>query len=252
MIKRLLIFIGILLGVAFLTLLERKILGYVHLRKGPNLVGIFGLMQPMRDGVKIVTKQTVMTNFRKINIILAPTIFFFLRLFIWISILQEGSVAFTNRFLFLLFVSRIGALIILLTGWGGGRTFSFLGGIRASAQIISYEVILSFLLSLRFLFFYNLRFFDLEEKIILDRWVSLIGILRLIMLVVLAETNRAPFDLTEGESELVRGFNTEFSSTLFVLLFLGEYRFILFFSVTLSLIFFNRFKGWLLLTWFFV
>lgn len=129
--------------------------------------------------------------------------------------------------------------MIFLSGWGGGRTFSFLGGIRASAQIISYEVILSFLLILPILYFINLTFSIMGLNIILRRWTTILFSITIIFISILAETNRAPFDLTEGESELVRGFNTEFSSTLFVLLFLGEYSFILLFSIIISFLCFN-------------
>jgi NADH-quinone oxidoreductase subunit H len=119
-----------------------------------------------------------------------------------------------------------------------------MGGIRASAQIISYEVILSFLLILPLLFFYQLSFKGIRLFPLLGRWGTFIMGFPLVLIAILAETNRAPFDLTEGESELVRGFNTEFSSTLFVLLFLGEYAFLILFAFILSILSFNSFFGW--------
>nr|YP_009380096.1 NADH dehydrogenase subunit 1 [Archaphanostoma ylvae]ARS00899.1 NADH dehydrogenase subunit 1 [Archaphanostoma ylvae] len=244
MIKHLVMVIGILLSVAFLTLVERKVLGYIHLRKGPNLVGILGLTQPFSDGLKLVSKQIILTSFSKMMISSAPVIFFFISILVWMPLIN-GALSISQNFLLLLFLSSLGALLIFIAGWGGGSTFSFMGGIRASAQMISYEVILSFLLMLPLLFFFQLCFQNLNLMMFLSSWTSFIIIFPMIVLVMLAETNRAPFDLTEGESELVSGFNTEFSSTLFVLLFLGEYSFLILFSFISSLLCFNTSWYWI-------
>jgi NADH:ubiquinone oxidoreductase subunit H len=165
MIKRLIFFIGILLRVAFLTLVERKILSFIQLRKGPNLVGILGLIQPIGDGLKLVSKQTIYNLFRNLFIFYVPLFFFFFSLVIWISILEMQGMKISNNFLFFLFLRRFGALLIFLSGWRGGRTFSFLGGIRASAQIISYEVVLSFFFLIPIIYFFNLSFHLLNEKV---------------------------------------------------------------------------------------
>nr|YP_009380098.1 NADH dehydrogenase subunit 1 [Isodiametra pulchra]ARS00901.1 NADH dehydrogenase subunit 1 [Isodiametra pulchra] len=247
MIKSLLLFLGILLSVAFLTLVERKMLSYMQLRKGPNLVGVLGVMQPIGDGVKLLLKQTVNTIFSSMNLFSIPCLFFFFSLVIWLPVVGPQGLFFSQSFLFFLFLSSLSALLIFLTGWGGGSTFSFLGGVRASAQMISYEVILSFFFCLPMLGFFNLAFSFLSEDmspVLQTSWMFLLPAVSALFIAILAETNRAPFDLTEGESELVSGFNTEFSAGLFVLLFLGEYSFIIFFANLASCSLFNSPSWW--------
>ena len=238
MINRLIIIISILLSVAFITLLERKLLRYSQARKGPNLVGVLGLLQPFRDGLKLLLKKE--PQWRNSFFISFPPIMFWLSsLIFWIPLNDRGRIMKTS-FLWLMVFSSLGGIFTFLTGWNGGRVYSILGGIRASAQIISYEVVLSFFFLMRIGI--SRRFFlqDLKECRFFTRffcgwWL----LLPFWLLRILAETNRAPFDLTEGESELVRGFNTEYSSISFTLLFLGEYSIILAFRMISRILFFQ-------------
>jgi NADH:ubiquinone oxidoreductase subunit H len=162
---------------------------------------------------------------------------------VWIPLVAGSGALFSNNFLFLLSVRRLRALLVFFSGWGGGRIFSFLGGIRASAQIVSYEVVLSFVFLMSLMGRFTLSF-QRVVRLGSGGGSLLIILLPVLITILLAETNRAPFDLTEGESELVRGFNTEFSSTLFVLLFLGEYSFILVFSLLSSIVVMATWGGW--------
>ena len=251
-IKVLILELLVLLSVAIFTLWERKVLRYSQNRKGPNLVGIVGVIQPFRDGLKLLTKKLIYPNGRELLFrFLSPFLFFLRRLIVWIPLFHYNVYVNIN-FLFFLVVSSVSALLIFFSGWGVGRKFSFLGGVRASAQIISYEVVLSFSLLIPFLYFYSFRRMTLLGRDLVVRKFFSIQILPLILVIILAETNRTPFDLTEGERELVRGFNTEHSSSSFVLLFLGEYSFILFFRILTSLLFFCGGGYFLLIVFFFI
>lgn len=243
MIKRLTFLFSIILSVAFVTLWERKILSYVQSRKGPNLVGLLGILQPFRDGLKLLTKEKRWWGGNSFLLSLSPFFFFFINLTAWTSLPLRG-LNIRRGLLCLLVFRSLGGLLIFLTGWNGGRRYSFMGGVRASAQIISYEVVMSFFflagvsMFFRFsfsntIFSFFLREFGAASFFFLPCWI----------LILLAETNRAPFDLTEGESELVRGFNTEYSSFPFTLLFLGEYSFIILFSYFTSFLFLGNFFG---------
>lgn len=244
MIKPLFLYIIVLLNVAFYTLLERKFLRYIQVRKGPTIVGPLGLLQPFRDGLKLVTKESTFRFIKEFFMKLRPVLFFFFSLFLWIPILSSCGIFLDCSFLFILGVRRVIALLVFFRGWRSGRSFSFIGGVRASAQIISYEVILAFIILCPLLLYQHFSFFIiLCPLLLLNFWACFI-LCPLLLITILAETNRAPFDLTEGESELVSGFNTEYSSVYFVFLFLGEYSSILFFSFFGSLLIFNSWKLW--------
>lgn len=238
MINRISLLLTILLGVAFITLLERKLLRYSQSRKGPNLVGPLGLLQPFRDGLKLLVKQEPLWG-NNFFISIPPILFWVVTLIFWSNLREAGSI---NRisFLWLMVFRSLGGILTFLTGWNGGRVYSVMGGIRASAQIVSYEVVLSFFFLMALLGRGQLNFVSLEGGYPIMRfsqgWFIL---LPLWLLSILAETNRAPFDLTEGESELVRGFNTEYAALSFTLLFLGEYAIILGFRIITSFLFFQ-------------
>ena len=235
MINSLGLLVTILLGVAFITLLERKLLRYAQSRKGPNLVGPLGTLQPFRDGLKRLTKEEPLWGGR--FFIAIPPLIFWIRALIFWFCLRPGGVRINLSLFWILVIRSLGGMVTFLTGWNGGRVYSVMGGIRASAQIISYEVVLSFLF-LTFLFLGgSFRRLDLlrSAPLITPIWGFFL-VVPLWGISLLAETNRAPFDLTEGERELVRGFNTEYSSLSFTLLFLGEYGIIIAFSMISSLL----------------
>ena len=236
MINSIFLILSILLSVAFITLLERKLLRYSQSRKGPNLVGPLGLLQPFRDGLKLLTKQE--PHWGNSSFLSIPPILFWLTsLLFWVSIRRRGLLIKTS-FLWLMVFSSLGGILTFLTGWNGGRVYSILGGIRASAQIISYEVVLSFFFLIRISISSNFSISIISNRnIYISFFFGWFLIIPLWLIRILAETNRAPFDLTEGESELVRGFNTEYSSISFTLLFLGEYSIILAFRFISSYIF---------------
>nr|YP_009995479.1 NADH dehydrogenase subunit 1 [Ochthebius scopuli]QNP09934.1 NADH dehydrogenase subunit 1 [Ochthebius scopuli] len=236
----LLMIICVLIGVAFLTLLERKVLGYIQIRKGPNKVGIMGIPQPFSDAIKLFTKESVFPLMSNFNMYYFSPIFnLFLSLILWLcmpffSILLN----FNLGILYFLCVSSLSVYTIMISGWSSNSNYSLLGGMRSVAQTISYEVSLSLIL-LCFLFMVlslNINMFVLYQKYIWLLYVSFP--LCLIWFVSsLAETNRTPFDFAEGESELVSGFNVEYSSGGFALIFLAEYSSILFMSMLCCILF---------------
>ena len=245
--KSLSIILPVLISVAYLTLLERKLMGSIHQRRGPNIVGFFGTLQPFADGLKLLLKETIIpSTANSIVFILAPIMSFLLSLSSWSVIPFGESLALSNISLGVLYILALSSLAvygIVIAGWSSNSKYAFLGALRSSAQMISYEVSMGLIILCVVVCSSSL---NLERIVLCQRWVwfivPLFPLCIMFFVSILAETNRAPFDLPEAEAELVSGFSTEYASIGFALFFLGEYTNMVMTSMFTSLLFLG---GWL-------
>jgi len=245
--KILAIVVPLLIGVAYMTYAERKIMGAMQLRQGPNIVGPFGLLQPFADGLKLFSKEHILPmGANRVLFYLAPMLTFFLALVAWAVIPFDAGMVLADinvGILYLFAISSLGVYGIVVAGWASNSRYAFLGALRSAAQMVSYEVsmglvIISVLLCVGSL---NLtKIVEAQQTI----WfaIPLLPMFVIFFISALAETNRSPFDLPEGESELVAGFMVEYSSMPFALFFLGEYANMILMSGMTSILFLG---GWL-------
>jgi NADH-quinone oxidoreductase subunit H len=241
------IVIPLLLGVAYLTYAERKVLAAMQLRKGPNVVGPFGLLQPIADGLKLLMKETIIpSGANRVVFIVAPMITFTLALVAWAVIPFDQGLVLSDinvGVLYLFAISSLGVYGIIMAGWASNSKYPFLGGLRSAAQMVSYEVSIGFIIISVLLCVGSLNLSDIVEA---QRtvWfaIPLLPAMVVFFISALAETNRPPFDLPEAESELVAGYFSEYSAMTFALFFLGEYANMILMSGMTAVLFLG---GWL-------
>jgi len=236
----LLVVVIVFLRVCFLTLLERKILGYVQNRKGPTKVLFLGLLQPVVDGGKLILKSLLV---EKIYYFFIPffsiVVIRFLRMSVWFFSVR---VILNNRIFFILIISSVVVYVLFILGWRRENVYGVLGGLRRSSQIVAYEIIIFFLIILVVIYYssWNLLNYKFSVWYIIDLFV-------IWLLILLVETNRRPYDFAEGERELVSGYNIEYMGVLFAYMFIAEYGMLIFFRWVTAVIFLGYYNFWLIL-----
>ncbi len=254
LIKMLIIILPMLIAIAYLTLIERKVIGSIQRRKGPNIVGFFGLLQPFADALKLIIKETILPSIaNRVIFLIAPIITLALSLMSWAVLPLDYSIVISDinlGILYIFAVSSLGVYGIIISGWSSNSRYAFLGALRSSAQMISYEVsigliIISLLICVGSI---NITTFVVYQEYI---WfcIPFYPIMLLFFISALAETNRPPFDLPEAEAELVAGYFVEYSSMSFALFFIGEYGALLVMSTLISILFLG---GWVPLNYIFL
>jgi NADH-quinone oxidoreductase subunit H len=247
LLKSLAVIVPLLIGVAYLTYAERKVLGSMQLRKGPNVVGPFGLAQPFADAIKMLFKETIIpAGSDRALFVIAPMITFGLAVVAWAVIPTNDHWAVANinvGILYLLAISSLGVYGIIIAGWASNSKYAFLGALRSAAQMVSYEVSMGFVIVCVLMCVGSL---NLNDIVLAQRhlWfaIPLFPMFVIFFISGLAETNRAPFDLAEGDTEIVAGFFVEYSAMSFALFFLGEYANMILISGTTTVLFLG---GWL-------
>ena len=234
--SQLMLIIPLLVNIAFITLFERKILSYSQLRKGPNKVRVMGLIQPIADAVKLFIKELILVKDRnKIIFLVSPSLGIAITLVLIRRVPSGYQIGPPFLGLLILVIISLGVFPIFLEGWRSFSQYAFLGALRRIAQTISYEISLALLLFSVFIFSNKFSVGIATEKKLINT-LLILPLLVILLISAIAETNRTPFDFAEGESELVSGFNTEYGSGTFALIFMAEYGIIIFFSLFIALL----------------